>query len=387
MSTSKQQYPEDPDSLQYYAPRRLREQPNVVPTSRPWSREDDRSVPSASLDPRADDEEILPANSYPEAASRREPPEFHFARQPQTGGSAASIVRFAAIAVVAAGVALLYVAYFTGPRSQAPAIKETKRTLPAIPQMKLASLDPSIQKTAAPKIAVTDGSANSNEPLPLGIKVTDEAPDATVSLSGFLDGTKLTTGVSAGAGKWRVTVRDLPWTTVIPPRDYAGQMNVVAEIARSNGKPAAQDVVRLSWKQTAAPPAAPDRTQASAPTALSAKSAAAEEPARHSASAAEEPARHIDPGELAALIKRGEELASSGDISAARLLLQRAAEAHDAHAAFELAETYDPTLSGQLGTAGARPDLALAKTWYQRARDWGAPDAARQLQALANANR
>ena len=69
------------------------------------------------------------------------------------------------------------------------------------------------------------------------------------------------------------------------------------------------------------------------------------------------------------------------------LLLQRAAEAHNARAAFELAATYDPIVIKQLGNNTARPDLALARAWYQRARDWGSPDAAKQLEALASAER
>jgi hypothetical protein len=96
--------------------------------------------------------------------------------------------------------------------------------------------------------------------------------------------------------------------------------------------------------------------------------------------------RQMDPKEIAALTKRGEELLSNGDISAARLLLQRAAEARDAHAAFELARTYDSTMLGQFSRSGGGSDMALARVWYQRARDWGSPDAPGQLEALSNAN-
>jgi hypothetical protein len=104
-------------------------------------------------------------------------------------------------------------------------------------------------------------------------------------------------------------------------------------------------------------------------------------------SPAPETARRMDPKEIAALIKRGEELLSNGDISAARLLLQRAAETHDARAAFVLAGTYDPMVIGQFSRGGGGSDVALARVWYQRARDWGSPDAPKQLEALASANR
>jgi hypothetical protein len=104
-------------------------------------------------------------------------------------------------------------------------------------------------------------------------------------------------------------------------------------------------------------------------------------------SPAPETARRMDPKEITALIKRGEELLSNGDISAARLLLQRAAETHDARAAFVLAGTYDPMVIGQFSRGGGGSDVALARVWYQRARDWGSPDAPKQLEALVSANR
>ena len=41
--------------------------------------------------------------------------------------------------------------------------------------------------------------------------------------------------------------------------------------------------------------------------------------------------------------------------------------------------------SMQFGANGARPDVNLARSWYQKARDWGSPDAPKHLEALASA--
>jgi len=153
-------------------------------------------------------------------------------------------------------------------------------------------------------------------------------------------------------------------------------MNIVAELPGDNGEPVLRRAVRLIWKQETPRPDIAERIQAPAANA---------DPATRAR--APETARQIDPKEIAGLIKRGEELASNGDVPSARLLLQRAAEAHNARAAFELAATYDPILIKQLGNYSARPDLALARAWYQRARDWGSPEAAKQLEALASAER
>ncbi len=84
-------------------------------------------------------------------------------------------------------------------------------------------------------------------------------------------------------------------------------------------------------------------------------------------------APQFDPVAAAALRKRAEEFVAQGDISAARVLLRRAAEARDAQAAFALAETYDPVALQKLGVRGAAPDPALARVWYGKARELGLP--------------
>ena len=97
--------------------------------------------------------------------------------------------------------------------------------------------------------------------------------------------------------------------------------------------------------------------------------------------------RDINPDEVAQFVRRGEELLATGDLQAARLLLLRAAEARDPRAALVLAKTFDPTTSKQLSLADPQPDLEQARTWYQRAQEWGSPEAKRQLDALANYGR
>jgi TPR repeat protein len=93
--------------------------------------------------------------------------------------------------------------------------------------------------------------------------------------------------------------------------------------------------------------------------------------------------RSLDPKEIAALIKRGQDLLAAGDVQSARLLLMRGAEARDARAALLLGTTYDPARLRQMGADGPLADVAQARLWYQRAKEWGEPDAQRQLDALA----
>jgi TPR repeat protein len=95
----------------------------------------------------------------------------------------------------------------------------------------------------------------------------------------------------------------------------------------------------------------------------------------------------LDPSEIAALLKRADTLIASRDVAAARLVLRRAAEAGDASAAMMLAGTYDPTVLEKLGVRGVVPDLSMARSWYEKAKRLGAPDATSQIELLANRQR
>jgi hypothetical protein len=100
-----------------------------------------------------------------------------------------------------------------------------------------------------------------------------------------------------------------------------------------------------------------------------------------------QPVREINRDEVSRFVRRGEEMLATGDLQAARLLLLRAAEAHDARAALSLARTYDPIALKQISVADLHSDLEQARKWYQKAQEWGAPEAKRQLEALANYRR
>jgi hypothetical protein len=94
--------------------------------------------------------------------------------------------------------------------------------------------------------------------------------------------------------------------------------------------------------------------------------------------------KRIDAHELATLMKRAKDLLGSGDIPAARLLLERAAEGQDANAALMLARTYDPAALGTLDVRNITPEPDKARTWYQRAAQLGSAEAQRLLAQLPN---
>ncbi|MGA2128042.1 MAG: hypothetical protein ABSG76_18050, partial [Xanthobacteraceae bacterium] len=93
--------------------------------------------------------------------------------------------------------------------------------------------------------------------------------------------------------------------------------------------------------------------------------------------------RRLPPDEVAALLRRGEDLVAHGDLAAGRLLLQRAAETDDARAALALAASYDPVVLEQMRTQGLTANAGLARAWYEKARQFGSVEASRRLDIRA----
>jgi hypothetical protein len=94
--------------------------------------------------------------------------------------------------------------------------------------------------------------------------------------------------------------------------------------------------------------------------------------------------RRLDPDELAMLLKRAQGMLDTGDLPGARLLLERAADAHEAKAAFILAQTYDPAVLGTQDSRSVTPDPAAARLWYQKAAQFGSQEAQLRLAQLQN---
>ncbi|MGI4795276.1 MAG: AAA family ATPase [Janthinobacterium lividum] len=90
----------------------------------------------------------------------------------------------------------------------------------------------------------------------------------------------------------------------------------------------------------------------------------------------------LAPTVVSLLLKRGDEEFAIGDISAARLFYERAAEANSALAARQMARTFDSAFLPAAVDA-ALADAAKARQWYQRAASLGNPEAAARLKALA----
>jgi hypothetical protein len=94
------------------------------------------------------------------------------------------------------------------------------------------------------------------------------------------------------------------------------------------------------------------------------------------------PSSHLSSEEIAMLRKMGDDYISSGDFVGARAVLERAAEAGDASAAFAIASTYDPVVLERFKVRGLEPDIVRAEFWYERAKALGSPEAPHRLRAM-----
>lgn len=107
------------------------------------------------------------------------------------------------------------------------------------------------------------------------------------------------------------------------------------------------------------------------PAAVSAEATVAEP--RKAANQAEAEAR---------LIPRARALLDQGNVGAARIVLELAAEKDNAQASFMLAETYDPAVLSAWGTYGTRGEAAKARELYAKAHRGGIREAKERLEAL-----
>ena len=145
-------------------------------------------------------------------------------------------------------------------------------------------------------------------------------------------------------------------------------------------------------QQSAAGAAAPAREDPAAPAAsahlrVESQLAAANEPlalgiSLGDATGGETARLTLEPGEVAALMKRADDFLRTGDIASARLVLARAAGAGDAQAALTLGGTFDPGFLAEKGVLGPAPDPDQARNWYKQAADLGSVEASQRLSRL-----
>jgi len=236
-------------------------------------------------------------------------------------------------------------------------VQEKQAPTVAAPAASRTPVAPPPTAPAKALLVVTGASADSPDQILLGVSAEGSTTDMNAVVSGLVPGTTLSTGKAWGSTGWILPAAELATTYLRPPSSFNGVMEYSVSLQRPDNSVIDRQTMRLEWTSPTAQQPAPQQQSES---------------------------RQMSAEEVGSMLKRGEELLMQGDIASARLLLQRAADAQDARAAFALAASFDPIELKRLGVYGATPDVTKARDWYERAKQYGSREAPRRLELLAS---
>jgi len=186
-------------------------------------------------------------------------------------------------------------------------------------------------------------------------------PKAFVSLRGLPPSIGLSEGHSIAPGAWAVPLNGLSSLHAYIPSGLAGESVIAISLVGVDGRLLAATKTTLVISAPASAASKLEKTPPlERPPSLSGQGLA----------------------EAEALLKRGLDALENGRVEIARQFYLRAAEKGLAAAAMRLGATYDPAELGRLQAQGVVPDLGLARKWYERARQLGAPEAVERLARL-----
>jgi hypothetical protein len=242
-------------------------------------------------------------------------------------------------------------------------------------------------KPGIPRLLVQGSRGIIGEPVLLGVTLEGQAEGAVVMITGLVPGMTLSAGAAVGANTWQVPATDLAHTWIGPPSDFVGVVDLMVELHLADTTIVDRRPIHFEWAGAtpvvaSASPIIAAELPAVAPQlpAIASKPPAVAPPPRADAPGPPQ----LDADEIAVLVRRGKEFIANGDLPGARLVLQRAAESKDAQAALMLATTYDPVILRQLKVYGLAADIAMARMWYQKAKEFGSAEAPRRLEILAS---
>ena len=194
----------------------------------------------------------------------------------------------------------------------------------------------------------------------------------------------LTEGYSIAPGSWAVSLAALPELKIMLPAGTTGRSEIVVTLVSIDGS------VLAETKSTLAISAAGQRsgnlvTRDAGPPAASMLRAGVGDGSERSG----QPPPPItqsttsqDRERALRLVKKGDEQLGEGNIAAARLFYERAADAGNGQGAMRMGATFDPSFLGRAGQHGAQGDPMKAQAWYRKALDLSAPEIRRQSSAV-----
>lgn len=224
-------------------------------------------------------------------------------------------------------------------------------------------------------------------PLPIQVGPIETIQrNSFIRIRGLPPAAALTEGHSIAPGAWAIPIISLPSLKITLPVGQTGKSDITIALVTVDGTVVAEAKTALiiAAASLIAPGDAEPKTKnvASLGPASSPPPAARSGEPLSTAVPSGQPPLTEEKKRALAFIAKGNEQLGQGNIAAARLFFQRAAEAGLGQAALALAATYDPVELERLGTRGVQPDANLARKWYERARELGAIEAEDRLKRL-----
>lgn len=223
--------------------------------------------------------------------------------------------------------------------------------------------------------------------FPIQVAMGDGIPkNSFVRIRGLPPSTALSEGHSIAPGAWAVPFVGLPTLRISVPVGISGKSEITVALVTIDGAVLAEaktSLVIASASSIGPGQSDPQRQSVASisPAGKTLPGGGQTEATKPSAPVA--PPRTEEQQRALRFVGKGHELLAEGDIATARLYYQRAVDAGLHEGALALAASYDPVELGRIGVKGLQPDAELARTWYERARQLGAPEAEERLKRLS----
>jgi hypothetical protein len=209
------------------------------------------------------------------------------------------------------------------------------------------------------RLIAEDQRAIANEPMPLEVSVDNAVQNASLRLAGLAAGTHLSAGSQVSDSSWQVPLDRLKNVYLYAPTDFVGVMNSALDLLGPDKRLIDRREVRFEWL---------------------AKKESRPEPGSSIWPANPAPVQSLNGDAASSLMKRGQDFLGTGDITAARILFKRLADAGIADGAFAMARTYDPRYLTEHKVIGVVGDESKARVFYQQAAQLGSVEAAHMLE-------
>ncbi len=242
--------------------------------------------------------------------------------------------------------------------------------------------------TVAPTLTAEPATASL---FPIRIGPPEAVPaNSFIRVRGLPPMAALSEGHSIAPGSWAVPIAVLSRLKLTLPADATGRSEVRIMLVGVDGTLLAEARSILVVGPRPAPASGQAKRNGDPPTTASIlRAGAALPPAPEQADrnrvlppSGPAPMTPEDRERAARLMKKGDDHLAEGNVAAARLFYERAADAGLAQAAMALAATFDAAELSRSSMRGIQPDAKEARRWYERARQLGAGDAEQRLRRL-----